>query len=583
MPTLDWIGKSKVVNHHLDVPYHVLERKYSYDAEGQHEEDNGSENMIIHGDNLLALKSLLPKYEGKIKCIYIDPPYNTGNEGWIYNDNVNDPRIHRWLGEVVGKEGDDLSRHDKWLCMIYPRLRLLQKLLHQDGCLMISIGYHELNNLVQVCREIFSTKQIVTVTVQTSGGKPSGGFNYLHEYIVFVVPVDFKANALDWWGGNSRTPFEGLTLSTFDKTQRPNQTYPILVNTSNGSFAGVGKSLQDLINEGTYIGSKENFEYDYSVAPEGTVAVWPITSKGKQCVWRQIASRLIKDWEKGYIKISENKNTASLNRYSVQYLPSGVIKKIESGELEVTGKEENAPTLKFGDNQTVGGQVPTIWNEKQFFTVNGTQELKQIFPESPKIFEYPKPVELISSIIEIATTEGDIVLDSFAGSGTTGHAVLSLEEKRKFILIEMMDYADTITAERVKRVISGYGNEKQTFVGTGGSFSFYELGDELLKEGQLNETVSVDKIREYICYTETKSAPVVKEDEPYYLGTHIGTAYYFYYEKEKLTTLSRDFLHTVKTKAEGYVIYADLCTLSDRELEKYHITFKKIPRDIKRL
>lgn len=583
MPTLDWIGKDKVVNHHLDVPYHVLERKYSYDVEGRHEEDNGSENMIIHGDNLLALKSLLPKYEGKIKCIYIDPPYNTGNEGWIYNDNVNDPRIKRWLGEVVGKEGDDLSRHDKWLCMIYPRLRLLQKLLHQDGCLMISIGYHELNNLVQICKEIFSTKQIVTVTVQTSGGKPSGGFNYLHEYIVFVVPVDFKANALDWWGGNSRTPFEGLTLSTFDKTQRPNQTYPIFVNTSDGSFAGVGKSLQDLINEGTYVGSKEDFEYDYSVAPEGTVAVWPITSKGKQCVWRQIASRLIKDWEKGYIKISENKNIASSNQYSVQYLPSGVIKKIEKGELEVTGKEENAPTLKFGDNQTVGGQVPTIWNEKQFFTVNGTQELKQIFPESSKIFEYPKPVELISSIIKMATEEGDIVLDSFAGSGTTGHAALSLEEKRKFILIEMLDYADTITAERIKRVINGYDSEKQAVEGTGGSFSFYELGAELLKEGQLNETVSVDKMRKYICYTETKSAPVVKEDEPYYLGTHIGTAYYFYYEKEKLTTLGRSFLHTVKTKADGYVIYADLCTLSDRELEKYHITFKKIPRDIKRL
>lgn len=190
---------------------------------------------------------------------------------------------------------------------------------------------------------------------------------------------------------------------------------------------------------------------------------------------------------------------------------------------------------------------------------------------------------MISSIIKIATTEGDIVLDSFAGSGTTGHAVLSLEEKRKFILIEMMDYADTITAERVKRVINGYGSEKQAVEGTGGSFSFYELGDELLKDGQLNETVSVDKIREYICFTETRSAPVVKEDEPYYLGTHAGTAYYFYYVKEKLTTLSREFLHMVKTKADGYVIYADLCTLSDRELDKYRIKFKKIPRDIKRL
>ena len=119
MPTLDWIGKSKVVNHHLDVPYCVLDRKYSFDENGQHEEDNGSENMIIHGDNLLALKSLLPQYEGLIKCIYIDPPYNTGEEGWVYNDNVNDPQIKKWLGETVGKQGEDLSRHDKWLCMMY--------------------------------------------------------------------------------------------------------------------------------------------------------------------------------------------------------------------------------------------------------------------------------------------------------------------------------------------------------------------------------------------------------------------------------------------------------------------------------
>ena len=129
MPTLDWIGKDKVINHHQDVPYRVLERQYSYDEKGQSSEDNGSENMIIHGDKLEALKSLLPKYEGRIKCIYIDPPYNTGNEGWGYNDNVNDPRIKKWIGEVVGKEGEDLSRHDKWLCMMYPRLRLLRKLL----------------------------------------------------------------------------------------------------------------------------------------------------------------------------------------------------------------------------------------------------------------------------------------------------------------------------------------------------------------------------------------------------------------------------------------------------------------------
>lgn len=153
MPTLDWIGKDKVMNHHLEVPYHVLDRKYSYDAQGQQEEDNGSENMIIHGDNLVALKSLLPKYEGRVKCIYIDPPYNTGNEDWIYNDNVNDPRIRKWLGDVVGKEGEDLSRHDKWLCMMYPRLRLLQRLLSEDGVIFISIDDNEQANLKLICDE----------------------------------------------------------------------------------------------------------------------------------------------------------------------------------------------------------------------------------------------------------------------------------------------------------------------------------------------------------------------------------------------------------------------------------------------
>lgn len=162
MPTLDWIGKSKVVNHHLDVPYCVLDRKYSYDEQGQHQEDNGSENMIIHGDNLLALKSLLPKYEGRIKCIYIDPPYNTGNESWVYNDNVNDPQIKSWLNKVVGKEGEDLSRHDKWLCMMYPRLKLLQRLLAEDGVIFISIDDVEYANLKLVCDEIFGTNCFVS-------------------------------------------------------------------------------------------------------------------------------------------------------------------------------------------------------------------------------------------------------------------------------------------------------------------------------------------------------------------------------------------------------------------------------------
>lgn len=587
MPILQWIGKEKVVNHHLEVPCHVLSRTYSFDEKGQKAEDNGSENMVIHGDNLLALKSLLPKYEGRVKCIYIDPPYNTGNEGWVYNDAVNDPVIKRWLGEVVGKEGEDLTRHDKWLCMMYPRLKLLQKLLADDGCLIISISYHELHNLVNLLREIFGTKQIVTVTVQTSGGKPSGGFNYVQEYLVFVVPADFHANALDFCGGNNRTPFEGLTLSTFDKTQRPNQTYPIFID-KNGVFAGVGKSLQEQIDDGSYIGEKADFPYDYSIAPKGTVAVWPVTAKGKQCVWRQISERLQADWEKGFIKISKNKSGSNQNQYSVQYLPSGVIKKIKDGKLEVLGHEDGVPTLLFGENQTVGGQVPTIWSEKAFFTVNGTQTLKDIFPESPKTFDYPKSVALIESVVQAITKDADIILDSFAGSGTTAHAVLNMNKAdgghRKFILVEMGDYADSITAERVKRVIHGYGEGKKAVSGTGGDFSFYELGAPLMKDGFLNEDASEKAIRDYVYFMDTReNRTQEKADEPYFLGTHQGAAYYFYYKKGEATVLSYDFLATVKTEAESYVMYADSCLLSAEELSKYHITFKKIPRDIARL
>lgn len=583
MPTLDWIGKNKVINHHMDVPYRTLDRQYSFDENGKNEDDNGSENMIIHGDNLEALKALLPKYEAHIKCIYIDPPYNTGNENWVYNDNVNDPKIKKWLGEIVGKEEDDLTRHDKWLCMMYPRLRLLGKLLSKDGCMVISISYHELHNLISICREIFSDRQVVTVTVQTSGGKPSGGFNYVQEYLVFIVPVDFTANSLEFCGGNTRTPFEGLTLSTFNKVQRPNQVYPIFIDVEREILVGVGESLQSQINCEKYQGAKEDFKYEYSDVPAGTVAVWPITSKGKECVWRQISDRLMNDWEKGYIKVSKNRSKNSSNEYSIQYLPEGVIKKIENGELTIVGNEENKPTLIFGENQTVGSQIPTIWSEKEFFTVNGTQLMKKIFPEREKAFDYPKSVDLVMAIIQAISDENDIILDSFAGSGTTAHAVLDLKSKdnknRKFILIEMGEYAENLTSERIKRVISGYSD----IPGTGGNFSYYELGESIITGTGINPYIDINKVREYIFYMETKQPLADLEiNNKFYLGGFDYVDYYFFYKKDEVTILDYEFLASIKKKCEAYVIYADKCVLSHEELLKYNITFKKIPRDIQK-
>ena len=180
MPTLEWIGKDKVVNHHLEVPYRILEEQYTYNT-------GTSENMIIRGDNLEALKALLPRYEGKVKCIYIDPPYNTGNEGWVYNDNVNDPRIKKWLGEVVGKEGEDLSRHDKWLCMMYPRLKLLHRLLAEDGVIFISIDDTEFSYLKLICDEIFRNFAEAIVWQKRTSPDARKKLSSGHEYVLIYT------------------------------------------------------------------------------------------------------------------------------------------------------------------------------------------------------------------------------------------------------------------------------------------------------------------------------------------------------------------------------------------------------------
>ena len=211
MPTLDWIGKDKVVNHHMEVPYHVMNHVYTY---GSEVDDGESENMVIHGDNLLALKSLLPRFEGRIKCIYIDPPYNTGNEGWVYNDNVTDSRISKWLGEVVGVEGEDLSRHDKWLCMIYPRLKLLQRLLAEDGVIFISIDDNEQANLRLVCDEVFGSRNFIAQMVWQKRTSPDARrkISAGHEYILtYVKNIE-----------NAKEAYNLLELSDEDKAKYKN-------------------------------------------------------------------------------------------------------------------------------------------------------------------------------------------------------------------------------------------------------------------------------------------------------------------------------------------------------------------------
>lgn len=193
MPTLDWIGKKAVVNHHREVPYRLIHCTSKLSAG-----DPETGNLLVQGDNLEALKALLPYYAGKVKCIYIDPPYNTGNEGWVYNDNVSSPEILKWLGEVVGKEAEDLSRHDKWLCMMYPRLRLLREFLRNDGAIFISIDDNELANLVSLGNEVFGAAHVATIPVVNNmkGRNDRANIAKCHEYIVVFARSDFESGGL---------------------------------------------------------------------------------------------------------------------------------------------------------------------------------------------------------------------------------------------------------------------------------------------------------------------------------------------------------------------------------------------------
>lgn len=521
MPTLNWIGKDKVVNHHHDVPFRILEHKYGFTAEnGKQSQETKSENKIIHGDNLEALKSLLPEYEGIINCIYIDPPYNTGNESWIYNDNVNHPKIKKWLGEVVGRPGEDFTRHDKWLCMMYPRLKLLHKLLAEDGVLLISIGDDELQNLIFMCNEIFGEKGHDATFVWKSRTKPTnaGRAKYRPQKVTEYVLLYTKSNDLLF-----------NTLTGSDIYSYPNED-------KDGKFR---TSTILTSNLGTY--RRETMRFEIAGFKPSTEQRW------------KAGEKIIQDlYDNNRLQLKDNVPMQKVYDYDNVEINNPLYTIIKQ---ELSGTAESGKTLL---NKVIG-------------MGHG--------------FDTVKPIELLTYLLEVFTNKKSIILDSFAGSATTVHALLNLNKKdggnRKFIIIEMEDYVERITVERVKRVINGYNDNE----GTGGNFDFYELGLSIFKEDQnLNEEVEEQKIREYMYYTETKQhlTKEYTEEQKYLLDTYNNTGYYFYYHKDQYTTLSLETLSIVTEKAEQYLIYADNCLLDKDYMQTKKIIFKKIPRDIKR-
>lgn len=606
MPTLSWIGKEKVLTHH--VPYHVLDHKYGFRSSDPGDTSpTGDGNMIIHGDNLEALKALLPRYEGAVKCIYIDPPYNTGKEGWVYDDNVNDPRLKKWLGEIVGPEGEDLSRDDKWLCMMFPRLVLLRRLLREDGVIFISIDDNEQANLKLICDEIFGVSNFIATFCwvrKKKGSFLSKTVRKMTEYVLCYQKTTL------------------LPIHLFGERAYTDKMQPIVKRTNAEKILSFPPDcINTRLKDGHYDkgfrgkdGTGLNFLNDFDVL-NGKVTNEVHVSG--HFTWQQ--SFLDDELSNGTIVDLSSQFGFNVLRYN-------------------QAEKEKAPSTLINSDNNVGT------NE------DATSELQSIFSGQPnEFFQYSKPKSLIEYLLKmvVAYDSNALILDSFAGSGTTAHAVLELNKKdggnRKFILIEKMDYAESITAERVKRVMTGYpymgkkeediysveltaknlsrGAEllqeaqfaaetaqgeydkiskpwvkdgrlkvvgttvyEENMPGLGGAFDYYELGEPLFKQDNLlNEAVGEDKIREYIYYSETRS-PLTRsrKGKEYFLDKFNGVGYYFYYNPQALTSLNLSTLNIITEKAESYVIYADVCNLPESFLSEHNIVFKQIPRDIKR-
>ena len=551
MPTLNWIGKEAVVNHHHAVPFHLLR-----DVPGLSVGEPGAGNLIVQGDNLVALKALLPYYAGQVKCIFVDPPYNTGNEGWTYNDNVNSPVIREWLketlaGKTIGGEGETLDRHDRWLCMMYPRLRIFKELLSRDGLLAISIDDNEFTHLGVLLDEIFGVKNRLACApwlAEPSGGKEKTGLRGGHEYVLIYHNGDDtnvsretrstgELNLKDKWGkyrkGRELMKWGGTSL----RKDRPGQWFSLKT-------------------------------------PDG-VEVWPIKNDGEEGHWRwgkeQKMKEIVADPERGHWEL----------------------RSFDSGVTWQGKTERYVPYEKIRDSSKSIGW--STWLDSYGFNSDATRELKDIFGKKP--FDTPKPVALIKWIVSLHADDNSLVLDSFGGSGTTGHAVLQLNKEdggnRKFILVEMeSNIARDITAERVKRVAQGYTNAKGEKVeGVGGGFRFCELGEKLFDEsGKIRDTVRFADLARHVYFTET-GEPLPRErvgKSPLLDITAGGVAVYLLYNgilKDKSVdggnVLTNATLALLPAHAGPRVIYAAGCRFSRERQKQENITFKQTPYAIR--
>lgn len=508
MATLNWVGKEAVVNHDKEVPFKLLE-KVSSASVGKE-----SKNLIIHGDNLEALKALMPFYKGKVKCVYIDPPYNTGNENWVYNDKVNSPKIREWLGKVVGAE--DLTRHDKWLCMMYPRLKLLKDLLTHDGVLFISIDEHEIGNLIQLVKEIFTDESIEYLVWRKTGKqtntKQISRIKTTHEYIIVA------------YNNKKSTVLSKIKLMPDWKVEKGNADKDSRGNWESG-----------IISKHEEKSNPNSPNYYTIVLPSG----------------RKLTREFFLDKDTYNHYLAENKI----------YFPK---------------EGDGVPRLKIFAGEEQEYYLDSIVDRMGDFT-SARDELVELFGNK-EIFSTPKPRKLIKEIIRCSTDSGSIILDSFSGSGTAGHATLDLNKEdggnRQFILVEMEDkVARKITAERVRISISKNGYKD--------GFEYCELAKPLFNEkGQINEACSYDELASYIYFTETQTNINKKAVKNPFVGESHGTSYYLIYTGKNKNDLTRSALSKLKISGQA-MVYADRCLVDEEELKAKGVVFKQIPYEIK--
>lgn len=514
MPTLNWIGKEAVVNHDKEVPFRLL-RKVKSSSVGEN-----SQNLIIHGDNLEALKALMPYYIGKIKCIYIDPPYNTGNESWVYNDKVNSPKIKKWLGKVVGGESADLCRHDKWLCMIYPRIKLLKDLLTNDGAIFVSIDDGEGHYLKALMDEIFGRENFIASIIwekKYTVANDAKWFSDNHDFI-----LAFAKNK-DIWRPNALPRSENM-----DKAYKNPDNHP----------KGVWKATPLHAKSGSV--KNMNFSYTFK---NGVTWTPPLGT---------------------FPRFSPE----SLNRLD------------ENNEIWFGKDGKSIPSKKtfLKDLTDKGAVVRTIWKfDEVGHNHEAREEVKLLIEENT--FDTPKPTRLLERIIHISTNADDIILDSFAGSGTLAHAVMNLNKEqktnRKFVLVEMEDkVAKDITAERVKRAIKKYDYKD--------GFEYCELDKPLFDErGQIEETCEFNQFATYIYFTETQTNIDKNKIEKNFIGEHSDTEFYLIYKEKDKNILTKSFLSKLRETEHKKIVYADKNYLDEDILLKYNVVFKQIPYEVK--